>query len=147
MPRQRRETSNVGVRHGEWGEDVAVEFLRVHGYEIVDRNVRPCSCDRRLEIDVVAYDRMYDVMTFVEVKQHAAKSPFATRLRSVDRRKRDLLRRACRTWIAKERWAGAYRFDVIEVYGTPNAACRAEIDHIPGVRLFEKTERFVDWSK
>ena len=74
MPRQRRETSNVGVRHGEWGEDVAVEFLRVHGYEIVDRNVRPCSRDRRLEIDVVAYDRMYDVMAFVEVKQHAAKS-------------------------------------------------------------------------
>ena len=90
---------------------------------------------------------MYDVMAFVEVKQHAQRSPFATRLRSVDRRKRDLLRRACRTWIAKERWAGAYRFDVIEVYGTPNAACRAEIDHIPGVRLFEKSERFVDWSK
>ena len=111
MPRQRRETSNVGVRHGEWGEDVAVEFLRVHGYEIVDRNVRPCSRDRRLEIDVVAYDRMYDVMTFVEVKQHAQRSPYAMRLRSVDRRKRDLLRRACRTWIAKERWAGAYRFE------------------------------------
>lgn len=146
MPRQREE-GNVGAEHGRWGEDVASEFLRIHGYEIVERNARPCRRDRRIEIDVVAYDRMYDVMAFVEVKQHAAKSPFATRLRSVDRRKRDLLRRACRTWIAKERWAGAYRFDVIEVYGTPNAACRAEIYHIPGVRLFEKSERFVDWSK
>ena len=86
------EAPNVGAVHGARGEDVAVEYLRVHGYEIVDRNVRPCSRDRRLEIDVVAYDRMYDVMAFVEVKQHAQRSPYATRLQSVDRRKRDLLR-------------------------------------------------------
>ena len=67
----RPKTPNVGVEHGAWGEDVAVEYLRVHGYEIVDRNVRPCRRDQRLEIDVIAYDRMYDVMAFVEVKQHA----------------------------------------------------------------------------
>ena len=143
----RRDLTNVGVRNGVWGEDVAVEYLRRAGFQIVDRNSCPVERDRRLEIDLVAWDPKSDAMVFVEVKQHAAKSPFATRLRSVDRRKRDLLRRACRTWIAKERWTGAYRFDVIEVYGTPNAACRAEIDHIPGVRLFEKTERFVDWSR
>lgn len=146
MQRQsRREGENVGVRNGAWGEDVAVEFLRVHGYEIVDRNVRPCSRDKRLEIDVVAYDRMYDVMAFVEVKQHAERSPLARRLRSVDRHKLDLLRRACRTWLAKERWRGGYRFDVIEVYGSPGKGVRAEIDHVPGVRLFERPARFVDW--
>ena len=38
----RPKVPNVGVEHGAWGEDVAVEYLRVHGYEIVDRNVRPC---------------------------------------------------------------------------------------------------------
>ena len=146
MPRQRRETSNVGVRHGEWGEDVAVEFLRVHGYEIVGRNVRPCSRDRWLEIDVVAYDRMYDVIAFVEVKQHAERSPLARRIRSVNRHKLDLLRRACRTWLAKERWRGGYRFDVIEVYGSPGKGVRTEIDHVPGVRLFERPARFVDWN-
>ena len=146
MQRQsRRESENVGVRNGTWGEDVAVEFLRVHGYEIVDRNVRPCSRDRRLEIDVVAYDRMYDVMAFVEVKQHAERSQLARRLRSVDRHKLDLLRRACRTWLSKERWRGGYRFDVIEVYGSPGKGVRAEIDHVPGVRLFERPARFVDW--
>lgn len=141
----RHESENVGVRNGAWGEDVAVEFLRVHGYEIVDRNVRPCSRDKRLEIDVVAYDRMYDVMAFVEVKQHAERSPLARRIRSVDRRKLDLLRRACRTWLAKEHWRGGYRFDVIEVYGSPGKGGRAEIDHVPGVRLFERPARFVDW--
>ena len=147
MQRQsRHEVENVGVRNGAWGEDVAVEFLRVHGYEIMDRNVRPCSRDRRLEIDVVAYDRMYDVVAFVEVKQHAERSPLARRLRSVDRHKRDLLRRACRTWLAKERWRGGYRFDVIEVYGSPGKGSRTEIDHVPGVRLFERPARFVDWN-
>ncbi len=143
----RRKPTNVGVAHGAWGEDVAVEFLRVHGYEIVDRNARPCPRDRRLEIDVVAYDRMYDVMAFVEVKQHKERSPYARRLQSVDRHKRDLLRRACRSWLAREKWRGGYRFDVIEVYGEPNAGRRAEIDHIPGVRLFERPGRFVDWHR
>ena len=57
----RPKVPNVGVEHGVWGEDVAVEYLRVHGYEIVDRNVRPCRRDQRLEIDVIAYDRMYDL--------------------------------------------------------------------------------------
>ncbi len=146
MPRQHR-PANVGVAHGAWGEDVAVEFLRVHGYEIVDRNARPCARDRRLEIDVVAYDRMYDVMAFVEVKQHKTRSPYARRLQSVDRRKRDLLRRACRSWLAREKWRGGYRFDVIEVYGDPEGTSRAEIDHIPGVRLFERAGRFVDWRR
>ena len=54
----RPKAPNVGVEHGAWGEDVAVEYLRVHGYEIVDRNVRPCRRDQRLEIDVIAYDRL-----------------------------------------------------------------------------------------
>jgi len=138
--------ANVGVAHGAWGEDVAAEYLRVHGYEIVGRNVRPCRRDRRLEIDIVAYDRLYDVMAFVEVKQHARRSPYARRLQSITRRKKDLLRRACRTWMAKERWAGGYRFDVVEVYGAPGARTRAVIDHVPGVRLFENGERFVRWG-
>lgn len=146
MP-QRREQTNVGVTHGAWGEDVAVEFLRVHGYDILDRNVRPCSRDKRLEIDVVAYDKMYDVITFVEVKQHAKHSPYARRMQSVDRRKKDLLRRACRSWLAREKWRGGYRFDVIEVFGSPDSGSRAEIDHIPGVQLFERSGRFVDWRR
>lgn len=140
------ESKNVGVRHGAWGEDVAVEYLRIHGYEIIARNVRPCRKDRRLEVDIIAYDRLYDVLVFVEVKQHARRSPCARRLRSVDGRKRKLLYRACRTWIAKEHWKGGYRFDVIEVFGTPGSGVPAEIDHIPNVRLFERPERFVDWA-
>ena len=145
MPR-RPETDNIGVLHGIWGEDVAVEYLRIQGYEILERNVRPVKADRRLEIDIIAYDRMYDTVAFVEVKQHKTKSPYARRLRSVDRHKHDLLRRACRAWLAKNRWLGNYRFDVIEVYGEPYATTKTEIDHIPNQQLFEKSERFVNWA-
>ena len=69
------ETDNVGVLHGVWGEAVAVEYLRRHGYEIVDRNSRPVVRDERLEIDIVAWDRRKDEMVFVEVKQHTGPSP------------------------------------------------------------------------
>ena len=142
--KSRRESASESVRRGEWGEDVAVEFLRRGGYEIVERQARPVGADARLEIDVIAYDRCRDTMVFVEVKQHAARSAYARRLRGVDRRKRLLLRRACNAWRRVNRWRGDYRFDVIEVYGAPGA--RPEVDHIPHVELFPRRGRFVNWS-
>lgn len=145
-PRPERE-ANVGVRHGRWGEDVAAEILRREGYEILERNVRPCRHDRRLEIDIVAYDPRRDLLVFVEVKQHKGHSARERRLRSVDRRKKELLRTACRSWLAKNRWRGSFRFDVVEVYGAPESAGRAEADHIERVRLFEREPRFVNWAE
>ena len=58
-----RKADNVGVLHGAWGEAVAVDHLRRHGYEIVDRNSRPVERDERLEIDIVAWDRRKDAMS------------------------------------------------------------------------------------
>ena len=136
---------SIGQRHGAWGEAVAVEFLRRRGFEIIDRNSRPVAKDARLEIDVVAWDRASDTMVFVEVKQHARVSPYARRLRSVDRRKRQNLRRACGSWRRVNRWLGAYRFDVVEVYGTPGGG-RPVVDHIRNVELFPPRGRFVKWN-
>ena len=140
-----READNVGVLHGAWGEAVAVGYLRRHGYEIVERTSRPVEKDGRLEIDIVAWDRKKDAMVFVEVKQHAKPSPWARRLRSVDRRKRMNLRRACNAWRRTNRWHGAFRFDVIEIYGVPGGG-EPVIDHISDVELFAKRGRFVNWS-
>ena len=42
------------------------------------------------------------------------------------------------------RWGGAFRFDVIEVYGEPGGG-RPVVDHIERVNLFAKRERFVKW--
>ncbi len=137
--------ANIGVLRGAWGEDVAAAHLRRRGFEIIDRNARPASGDRRLEIDLVAWDRKADAMVFVEVKQHATVSLRARRLRSVDRKKRANLRRACNAWRRTNRWKGAYRFDVIEIYGTPDGG-RPVIDHIEHVELFSRRGRFVKWD-
>jgi len=134
---------NIGVEHGTWGEDVAVERLRLEGLEIVDRNVRPCR-DQRLEIDVIAYDRETDAMVFVEVKQHATHSEGERRIRSVDSAKMRRLRVACNAWRRHNRWQGRYRFDVVEVFGTPGS--RPEIDHVRQVNLFMPPDRFVRWG-
>ena len=143
--RPRPDLRNLGVAHGGWGEAVAAEHLRRHGFEILERNVRPVERDARLEIDIVAWDRKTDAMVFVEVKQHAAPSPYARRLRSVDRRKRLNLRRACNAWRRNNKWHGAFRFDVIEIYGVPGGG-KPVIDHISDIVLFAKRGRFVNWS-
>ena len=137
---------NVGVVHGAWGEERAVEYLRAQGYVIVERNVRPCAWDARLEIDIIAYQKEIDTLVFVEVKQHKAHEERQRRLRSITRKKKDLLRRAFRAWLLKNRWHGNYRFDVIEVYGTPESCGQAEIDHVERVRIFVKGERYVNWK-
>lgn len=146
MPRSPDEKENVGVSHGRWGEEVAVAELRVEGFEIVERNVHPCKDDRRIELDVIAYDPRRDLLVFVEVKQHKARSARQRRLRSLDRRKRMLVGRGCRAWLLRHHWQGAYRFDVIEVYGTPESGRPAEVDHVEHVRLFKSREQFVDWE-
>ena len=140
-----KRSGNIGVLRGEWGENEAVAYLRRRGYEIVERNSRPVERDERLEIDLVAWDRRSDTMVFVEVKQHARPSPYSRRLRSVDRRKRENLLRACNAWRRVNRWHGAFRFDVIEIYGVPEGG-RPVIDHIEKVNLFVKRERFVRWN-
>ena len=142
---RRAESNNLGVAHGAWGESVAVDYLRRGGFEIVDRNSHPVKKDERLEIDIVAWDRHRDEMVFIEVKQHADLSPYARRLRSVDRGKKLNLRRACNAWRRTNRWEGAFRFDVIEVYGVPGGG-RPVVDHISDVSLFVKSGRFVNWN-
>ena len=137
--------TNVGVAHGIWGESVACDFLRLSGYEILERNAHPCSWDQRYEIDIIAYDRERDIIVFVEVKQHKARSRIQRRLRSICRHKKQLLLTACKAWLRKNKWRTGYRFDVIEIYGDPESQCRVEVDHIERVQLFEDSRRFVNW--
>ena len=141
----RRDLTNVGVKNGVWGEDVAVEYLRRAGFQIVDGNSCPVERDQRLEIDLVAWDPKSDAMVFVEVKQHASLTSHGRRLARIDRRKRANLRRACNAWRRVNRWRGDFRFDVIEVYGTPDGG-RPIVDHIERVNLFVDSRRFVKWD-
>ena len=143
--RLQRDSTNVGVRNGVWGEDVAAEHLRRDGYQIVDRNSCPVARDRRLEIDLVAWDPKADAMVFVEVKQHSTMVPYRRRLSRVNRRKKANLRLACNAWRRVNKWRGDFRFDVIEIYGTPEGG-RPVVDHIERINLFADPKRFVKWG-
>jgi putative endonuclease len=140
----RPDAGNIARRHGCWGEEEAVRFLLRKGYRILDRNARPSKRDMRLEIDIVAYDPKNETVVFVEVKQHSARSLYQRRLRSVDKRKKANLLRVCRAWLHRKSWPGAYRFDVVEVYGSPGETI--DIDHVQRVELFARRERFVKWN-
>jgi putative endonuclease len=139
-----RAAASLAEARGNWGEREAARLLASKGYMIVARNDRPVKSDRRLEIDIVAYDVANDTLVFVEVKQHAAHSAYERRLRSIDRQKLKNLRRACCAWLKTHKCKGAYRFDVVEVFGVPGSP--AECDHIERVALFARRERFVKWN-
>ena len=139
------ESENVSVQNGRWGEDMACNFLRAKGYQIIERNVFPCPNDQRLEIDIIAYEIAKDEIVFVEVKQHRTHSPYESRLRSINRRKLKNLRLACNAYRRANHIEKGYRFDVVEIYGEPSSD-RPEIDHLEDVRLFVTQPKFVKWS-
>ena len=130
------------ARIGKWGEDIAACFLRNHGWDIVGRRVRPCKRDQRCEIDVIARSHDKQTVLFVEVKTHAMRSPRAAPLWGVNRRKKNVLLRACANWIMREKWHGNFRFDVIQVFGRRTGPNPPEIDHFENVPLFPAKWRF-----
>ena len=132
----------LSVRRGQWGEEQAARFLRRAGMEIVARNVRPVAGDRRCEIDIIAHESACNAIVFVEVKTHLRHSERASRLWSIDRRKKSNLLRACASWLLRRNWRGNYRFDVVEVYGDGEKGAAPEIDHIRNVPLFPPNWRF-----
>lgn len=127
---------------GRWGENCAAAYLQRNGWVVIGRNVRPCKTDQRCEIDLVLRSRDRGTIVFVEVKTHLQHSTWANRLWKIDRRKKGVLLRACTNWVLRNRWHGNFRFDVVEVYGSPDAATPPEIDHLENVPLFPPKWRF-----
>jgi putative endonuclease len=79
-------------RLGRRGEALAARYLRRKGWKIVCRNART----GRGEIDLVAIDG--GTLVFVEVKSRSERS-WSEDLEKIDRRKRRVLRRACRQYL------------------------------------------------
>ena len=138
----KRKQGAENAERGRWGEAVAEAFLRKRGWIPVGRNVRPCTQDQRCELDLIVRSRDRMTIVFVEVKTHLRKSDRAGRLWRIDQRKRNILLRACTTWILKNKWHGNFRFDVIQVYGSPAGGSFPEIDHMENVHLFPSKWRF-----
>lgn len=108
---------------GEWGEKKAEQYLRRKGYRIIGRRVR---IGKRDEIDLVA--RKQDVLVFVEVKTRRSVA-FGRPVSAVDRNKRRLLSRAAVHYLSATRFRPVcFRFDVVEVIGSP--ADDATVRHI-----------------
>ena len=116
---------------GRWGEEAAADFLARAGYRILGRRVRP---DRRDEIDMVA--RKDESLVFVEVKtrrNEAFGRPFA----AVDRSKRRALNRAAVRYLRQLNFPRLYyRFDTVEVIGTPGVP--PQVRHIENAFPFDR---------
>ena len=111
-------------RVGLWGEKVAERFLRRKKYKIIGRRLK---IGERDELDLVAKDGK--ILVFVEVKTRKSED-FGAPATAVDRRKRSALSRAA---VAYLRALGfprlSFRFDIVEVVGTPDGGDPA-IRHI-----------------
>jgi len=104
---------------GKKGEDIALEYLIAHGYEILGRNLHP----GKVEIDILAAKD--DVIAVVEVKSR--KSALIHPSRSVDGNKRERLTRAARV-LSESYPRKSIRFDVICVIARNS---KYEIEYLP----------------
>jgi putative endonuclease len=120
---------------GRRGEQLAADFLRAHGFELVASNFKlGVGRNRRgavvqAEIDLVAYEGA--TLCFVEVKTRAS-DRFAAPEANVDLRKQRQITRAARAYRRALGLAAApYRYDVVSVVLPPPV----EGGHAPAPRL------------
>ena len=106
---------------GRSGEELAYWALREHGYTVIARNLRLRVPEG--ELDLIAYEGQPPELVFVEVKTRAREGQFLAE-DAVDTAKRLRLIRLARAWRRRRHYAGAYRFDMVVVYGPDEARPR-----------------------
>lgn len=100
---QRHETGRIG-------EDIAVEYLRQIGYQIIEKNF---EC-KQGEIDIIAIDK--EELVFVEVKTRTGEI-YGTPREAVDKIKKKHIYKSAEYYIyLKHLENRPIRIDVIEVY-------------------------------
>ncbi|WP_294348485.1 YraN family protein [Sphingobacterium sp.] len=97
---------------GNWGEQMAMEYLIEKGYKIVLRNWR----FKNLEVDLIVMDK--DTLVFVEVKTRSG-TDFGEPYEFVDVKKQRRLIRAAQAYILKTHYIGELRFDVVAITRVP----------------------------
>lgn len=112
------QTSAIGQR----GEQLAIDYLRKHGFLIASRNWRV----GRYEIDIVA--TKYGMTHFVEVKTRRAGS-LLTPEQTINKSKIVAMRRAASAYIAQNRIVGEVAFDMIAIDLYPDGSY--DIRYIP----------------
>ena len=97
---------------GLFSEWYARMFLRIHGYSIVESRYITGKNTNRAEIDIIA--KKGNTLVFVEVKY---RPDLKTAWDAITPTQMARLRNAADTYLAKKRWIGEARFDVIAVCG------------------------------
>ena len=87
-------------------------FLRLRGFRILETRYITGRNTNRAEIDIIA--RRKNLIVFVEVK---SRSDIPTAWDAITARQSRRLRSAAETYLARTRWNGDARFDVIIVCG------------------------------
>ena len=108
---------------GHFGEAVAAEYLRRHGYEIVGMNYQT----RMGEIDIIARNRKY--LCFVEVKLRK-NADHGTAAEFVTRSKQHKLILAAESYWQLHPDSRQPRFDVMEVYAPDGIDGSVTVHHI-----------------
>jgi len=105
---------------GKFGEEIAVSFLRINGYLIVERNWR----FKRAEIDIIAQKET--TLIFVEVK-YRSYDFFGAPEESIQETKESLIADAAAHFMEHKEWPGECRFDIISIIRDSTKTC--EIRH------------------
>lgn len=128
--RFRREKLPAHLALGRWGEEQAAKALRREGLAILERNVR---FGPREELDAVAYEKETETLVFVETRTRAGEA-FGRPVETVDKKKRANVSRAAKSYLRRLRRKPKYfRFDVVEVVGTPDAGIPPVVRHLRNV--------------
>ena len=117
LPRKHRGLPDH-LRSGRIGEDAATRYLLLHGYRICERNF----FSGKNEIDIIAFKE--NTYVFCEVKSRVQNygddPPFGRPASVVNAAKQRCLIAAATTFEERHRRENKfYRFDIIEVYLTP----------------------------
>jgi putative endonuclease len=99
-------------KSGLFAEFLARMYLRLHGFQILKARYITGRYTGRAEIDIIA--RRGNLIIFVEVKNRPTA---AVGLDAVTFSQARRLRRAAETYLARLRWTGDARFDIIVVSG------------------------------
>ena len=113
-----------GAYLGEYGELVALSWLRAQGYKILRHRFRLGSSG---EVDIIC--RKGDLLVFAEVKS-ASGNAAGRPARRVNEHKRTLLRRAASLWLRRLDEEVPSRMDVIEGLLPPGG--KPKVNHIIG---------------
>lgn len=115
------------IETGRLGEDLAVRYLELQGYRVLDRNwYGPAG-----ELDVVAHDVVEDAVVGVEVKTRRT-AAYGSPAEAVTPRKVRRMRVLLAQWLtAHDVHAAGARLDVVAVRLLPAGPPR--IEHLVGV--------------